>query len=158
MHEVTLDTAEQLTGLSRRSLRRRLGIGMMRQARLANLGRGYVPLACIREDIPTTLTPDDEEVIVRADRGDAEAQNDVALLFMEVERYDLALPWLRKAAAQEYPDAMHWLGRCYVSGHGVEKDEAQGLEWLRRAGGGGTCFYPAAAGESGRQFGAKPGG
>jgi hypothetical protein len=106
---------------------------MMRQERLDTLEKGYVPLACIREDIPTALESGDEEIFVRADRGDPEAQNDVAMIFMEEERYDLALPWLQKAADQVYSDAMHWLGRCYVSGHGVEKDEALGLNWIRRA-------------------------
>lgn len=55
------------------------------------------------------------------------------MILMGVERYDLAIHWLRLAAAQSYPDAMHWLGRCYISGKGMDLDEKEGLAWIRRA-------------------------
>ncbi|MCG5513135.1 tetratricopeptide repeat protein [Ectothiorhodospira shaposhnikovii] len=131
--EISLDTAERLTGLSRRSLRRRLATEMPRQERSDAVDRGCIPLAAVRADIPAALQPEDDEVIIRADQGEAEAQNDVALILMDADRYDLAIHWLRLAARQEYPDAMHWLGRCYVSGQGVDKDEQEGMAWIRRA-------------------------
>ncbi|WP_200182570.1 tetratricopeptide repeat protein [Ectothiorhodospira mobilis] len=133
MHKITLDTAQQLTGLSRRSLRRRLATAMLRQERSATLERGYVPLEALRGDIPVALVAEDDTAIVRADGGDPEAQNDLGLFFMGEGQYDRALPWLQKAAEQEYAEAMYWLGRCHVAGQGVEQDEDAGLEWIRRA-------------------------
>ena len=130
---ITLDTAERLTGLSRRTLRRRLAVDMPRQERLRRVDKGYIPLRCLRGDLPGDLGPEDERVIVLADQGYAEAQHHVALMQMEAGFSDLAIYWLEQAAAQDYPDAMHWLGRCHVSGEGVEEDEIRGLDWLRRA-------------------------
>ncbi|SEQ34631.1 Sel1 repeat-containing protein [Ectothiorhodospira magna] len=54
-------------------------------------------------------------------------------MLLEARRPDLALHWLQAAADQHYPDAMHWLGRCHISGEGVPKDEMLGLSWLQRA-------------------------
>jgi TPR repeat protein len=133
MRGITLDTAQLLTGLSRRSLRRRLAAGMLRRERHATLEKGRVPLAVLWDDLPPALGPGEEEGILRADGGDAEAQNDLALVFMEAGQPDRALPWLQMAADRQYPEAMYWLGRCHIAGQGMERDENAGLEWIRRA-------------------------
>lgn len=136
MPTISLETAERLTGLSRRTLWRRVARGVFKGFGRQESVHGHGPrisLAVVLEDIPATLEPGDEDIFLRADQGDPEAQNDVGLIFMEEERYDLALPWLQLAAEQEYPDAMHWVGRCYIAGHGVDKDDNLGLSWIKRA-------------------------
>lgn len=134
MHTVSIDTAMQLTGLSRRTLWRRVSSAPYPTQRESHAGsRTLIAIEAIQADLPAPLQPGDDAIMARADQGDPEAQNDVAMILMEANRHDLALHWLRLAAAQDYADAMHWLGRCYISGNGVEKDEAQGLAWLRKA-------------------------
>jgi hypothetical protein len=134
MHTISLDTAMQLTGLSRRTLWRRVSSAPYPTHRESHAGsRTLIAIETIEADLPAPLEPGDDAIIARADQGDPEAQNDVAMILMEANRYDLALHWLHLAADQEYPDAMHWLGRCHIEGNGVEKDEAQGLAWLRKA-------------------------
>ena len=134
MHTISLDTAMQLTGLSKRSLWRRVSSASYPTQRESHAGsRTLIAIEAIEADLPAPLEPGDEAIIARADQGDAEAQNDVAMILMEANRYDLALHWLRLAAEQEYPDAMHWLGRCYIEGNGLERDEISGLKWIRRA-------------------------
>lgn len=47
--------------------------------------------------------------------------------------YEQALECFRKAAEQGNASAQNNLGTCYFWGHGVEKDELQGVYWLRKA-------------------------
>ena len=134
MHTISLDTAMQITGLSKRTLWRRVSSAPYPTQRESHAGsRTLIAIEAIEADLPTQLEPGDDVIIARADQGDAEAQNDVAMILMEAERYDLALHWLGLAADQEYPDALHWLGRCYIEGKGVERDEISGLRWIHRA-------------------------
>ncbi|SEL61674.1 tetratricopeptide repeat protein [Ectothiorhodospira marina] len=134
MHTISLDSAMQLTGLSKRTLWRRVSFAPYPTRRESHAGsRTLIAIETIEADLPAPLEPGDDAIIAQADQGDAEAQNDVAMMLMEAERYDLAIHWLRLASEQEYPDAMHWLGRCYISGRGLDRDEAIGLDWIRRA-------------------------
>ena len=45
----------------------------------------------------------------------------------------LDIKQLQKAAEQGDAEAQNNLGRCYVKGDGVEKDEKEAAEWLRKA-------------------------
>jgi len=68
-----------------------------------------------------------------AERGDVDAQLDVAAHFEIEKNYVEAANWLRKAAGQGDSDAQSNLGYYYLAGIGVEKDYAAAVEWLRKS-------------------------
>lgn len=70
---------------------------------------------------------------MEADRGDSGAQNDLALLFLEQERPDIALQWFLLAAQQQHTDAMHYLSELYQHGKGVGKCESTAMLWRAQA-------------------------
>jgi TPR repeat protein len=92
-----------------------------------------IPFDAIRDQIVIPLEEDDLELIAEADSAIAEAQNDLALLFLLHGKPQGAIYWLELAVKQEYSDAMHWLARCYFEGNGVLKDENMGMMWLAKA-------------------------
>ena len=79
------------------------------------------------------MTPGDLAFVLRADAGDAEAQNDIGQLFSIAGKHEAALYWLQQATQQGNPDAMQWLGQCYLSGQGVPKDDNLGIMWIAKA-------------------------
>ncbi len=81
----------------------------------------------------TPISPEDLPRLLRADSGDAEAQNDIGQFFSTGGQNKAAIYWLQQAAQQDHADAMQWLGRCYVSGEGVPKDDNLGLMWIAKA-------------------------
>lgn len=85
------------------------------------------PLICI------SMGEMDLAMVLRADAGEAVAQSDIGQLFSNAGKPEIALYWIRKAAEQNYPDAMQWLGRCYLSGEGVDRDENIGIMWIAKA-------------------------
>lgn len=137
MRAISLDSAIVVTGLSKRTLWRRLTEGLI--ARADNDGRGramlafedLLPLLCI------AVVPEDYPLFIAADAGDAGAQNELALLFLEAGRPEVALHWLEAAVSgQQSPasgEAMHNLAGLYIRGVGVERDENVGLMWLAKA-------------------------
>lgn len=86
-----------------------------------------VPHICI------AMTAEDLAFVLRADAGDAEAQNDIGQLFSIAGKHEAALYWLQQAAQQGHSDAMQWLGRCHLSGAGVPEDEYMGVMWIAKA-------------------------
>jgi len=76
-------------------------------------------------------------VRLRAQRGDADAQNELAGHYAsghEIARdMDEALSWYAKAAAQGSVDAMYNLGFTHYYGQGVKKNAEEGLKWFRKA-------------------------
>lgn len=92
-----------------------------------------VELNAIKSNACVPLEEDDGPLIQDADTGNAEAQNDLALLFLANNKPRAAIYWLELAAKQDYPDAMHWLGRCHIDGNGVLQDENLGMMWLSKA-------------------------
>jgi len=134
MPSICLSTATSLTGLTKRTLWRRIDNGSLTAINATELGgktrvrlADIVPLACV------ALEPEDLRVILDADGGDAVAQCDLALIFLAAHRSAAAVTWLMLAAKQFYPDAMCHLGRCYLSGEGVARDENAGILWLSQA-------------------------
>lgn len=135
MKAISLDSAIVVTEISKRTLWRRLTDGQI--ARLENDERGramlafedLVPLLCV------SVEPGDYELFMDADSGDVEAQNDLALLFLEADKPEIALYWLQSAVAgqQVSVDAMHNLANLYLKGIGVEKNENTALMWLAKA-------------------------
>lgn len=135
MHWITLETAEQLTGLTRRTLWRRIaGRPDWKRNQDDPLRTAQIALEAIRADLRAAVQDEEDLAVIQAaDQGDPEAMNDTALLLLEGGEAEAALPWLRRAARAGHADAMHWLGRCYVSGDGVTADRDLGLDWLRRS-------------------------
>jgi uncharacterized protein len=134
MSSISLSTASSITGLTKRTLWRHIEQGSLTSISAREPGEktrvrleDVLPLACL------PLEPEDHRVIVEADGGDAVAHCDLALIFLAANRPADAVPWLMLAAKQFYPDAMYQLGRAYLSGAGVTRDEDSGLMWLSHA-------------------------
>ena len=130
---ISVDTAVQLTDLSRRTLWRRIGDGEIQRGKNDARGRAMIELEAIRQLITVPLEPSDWMVIEKADAGAADAQNDTAMLFLSAGKPRCAVYWLENAAKQDYSDAMQLLATCYMAGTGVAKDEHLGLMWLAKA-------------------------
>lgn len=135
MAHITLNTAVSITGLSKRTLWRRIADGQLRVHGIPSGGGEHTRV--LLDDVlamsPLRLEGDDRALIAAADAGAAEAQCDLALLFLAQNLAAEAVRWLALAAKQNYPEAMHQLGRCHVAGRGVAANEALGVEWISRA-------------------------
>jgi hypothetical protein len=134
MQHVSLQAAATLTGWSARTIRRRLADGSLKCA--ADNEAYYKTMICfdsIKHDICIALDPNDLELIKSADSGDAKAQNDLALLFLEKNKPKSAVYWLELAAKQHCTDAMHLLGSCYLEGKGLPKNDNLGIMWIAKA-------------------------
>lgn len=73
------------------------------------------------------------ELILAADGGSAEAQNDLGIVLLQAGQQLSALSLFKLAAGQDYPDAMHFLYRCHQSGTGTHRNEALAMMWLSKA-------------------------
>jgi TPR repeat protein len=69
----------------------------------------------------------------QAERGDAEAMTCLAVDHMDLQNFDEATRWFRKAAELGFPDAQLMLGSAYDYGKGVEKDSVEAVRWYRLA-------------------------
>jgi len=74
-----------------------------------------------------------EKHFEKADRGDVEAQTDIAYGFEQQGDYAQAFHWYRRAAEQGYAPAQHALANCYQVGIGVSIDYSHAEYWYRRA-------------------------
>ena len=134
MQHVSLQAATTLTEWSERTIRRRLADGSLKCA--ADNGAHYKTMICfdsIKPDLCIALDPDDIKLLKAADGGDAKAQNDLALLFLEHNKQKSAVYWLELAAKQNFTDAMHLLGCCYLEGNGLPKDDNLAIMWIAKA-------------------------
>jgi TPR repeat protein len=134
MQHVSLQAATTLTEWSERTIRRRLADGTLQCA--ADNEAHYKTRICfdsIKHDLCIALNPEDIELIKSADAGGADAQNDLALLFLENDKLKSAVYWLELAAKQQVADAMHLLGRCYIEGKGLTKDDNLAMMWIAKA-------------------------
>ena len=72
-----------------------------------------------------------------ADRGNAEAQFNIGLMYFRGEGVDKdyvkAVVCCQKAAKHGYAGAQLCLGISYLEGLGVQKDQAKGLIWVHKA-------------------------
>lgn len=130
---INLDAATSVTQLSKRTLWRRLSEGQITRQANDEEGRtmltfeDLVPMLCI------PMVSEDHDLLIDAAAGDAEAQTDLALLFLEAGKPDIGLFWLTLAADQGHPDAMHNLSKLYIQGTGPQKNDSIGLMWLAKA-------------------------
>ena len=75
-----------------------------------------------------------DETLRRAQRGDAKAQHDLAIMYIEAANYSKAAEWYAKAADQGYALSQINLGLMYEVGLGVEQDYYMaGILYLRAA-------------------------
>lgn len=136
MTYINLESAAALTGLSRRTLWRRIADGSL----TATQGRSrsgqdkkLVLLADVLDLSPLRFSDDDLALIAAADQSQADAQCELALMTQAQGYPQEGIYWLEQAAQQFYPEAMYWLGRAYLAAHGVPYDHIQGCHWLDRA-------------------------
>ena len=87
----------------------------------------------IKSDLCLALTLENIDLIEKADIGDAKAQNDLALLFLEQHKPKSAIYWLELASKQQFSDAMQLLAECYLAGNGLTKNENLALMWIAKA-------------------------
>jgi uncharacterized protein len=139
---ISLNTAIIVTGVSKRTLWRRVTDGQITRQDNDARGRAMLTLANLVPMLCVPVAPEDYELLSKADAGDADAQNDLAQLFLDADRPDIALHWLQLAVDQEHPDAMHNLAKLHIKGIGVPKDETKGLMWLAKA---ASCGHPIAS-------------
>jgi TPR repeat protein len=130
---ISLDAATVVTQLSKRTLWRRLSGGQITRQDNDNEGRAMLTFADIVPMLCVSVASEDYELIVEAAAGDAESQNDLAILFLDADKPEIGLHWLNMAANQGNPDAMHNLSKLYIKGAGIQKDESTGLMWLAKA-------------------------
>jgi hypothetical protein len=131
---ISLAAAITLSGLSERTLWRRIKEGSLQRGPDDERGRTMVELNTLLTLAKSLqVETKDIDLIIRADRGDADAQNDLALLLLAQGRQNSALYWFNLAANQKHADAMNWLGRFYIEGNGVAPDENVGIMWIAKA-------------------------
>jgi hypothetical protein len=131
---ISIASAITLTEWSDSTFRRRVADGSLtRSMENGGSGRVMVDFASIRLHACIPLAEEDIALIAAADAGGATAQSELALLFLEHGKPRSALYWLELAAKQGNADAMHWLGRCYIEGNGMLREENLGLMWLAKA-------------------------
>ena len=134
MFSVSLGTASALTGVSVRTLWRRIANGELRTCKdVGASGRTLVAVEDLLAHSRIDLAGDELALVCAADAGDPEAQCDLGLVFLRGGLAEEAARWFGAAAERFYPEAMHQLGRCYLTGCGVERDEVAGRQWMCRA-------------------------
>jgi len=134
MATITLNTAASLTGLSKRTLWRRVNDGLLHiQGQTEQGGHALVLLDEVMPLSRLQLEADDFSLVLDADAGKAEAQCDLGLEFLMQGMPTEAVHWFKEAAKQRYPEALHQLGRCYITGTGIKANEALGIEHISRA-------------------------
>lgn len=72
-------------------------------------------------------------LLMAAQKDNSEAQAALSLLYIEMEEYEKAMLWARRAIQTEQPMAYLALGRIYDEGLGVETDHKEGLRWFEKA-------------------------
>lgn len=130
---ISLDTACAITGMSKSTWWRRIARGDFTRVADDVRGRAMLLWSEVMPHICVPLEAEDQHFVLLADTGNAEAQDDIGQLFLMSEKYQAAFYWFQQAAQQNNPDAMQWLGHCYVGGHGVKKDDHLGLMWISKA-------------------------
>lgn len=75
------------------------------------------------------------DLIKRAESGDAEAQNQLAAKYLTAEPpdFDEAVKWLRMAAEQGDAGAQNNLGVLYMEGDGVKQGHKEAVKLFRKA-------------------------
>ena len=143
-HLISVDTAVVVTGVTKRTLWRWLGSGVIEHRGMDQRGRTMLAYADIKPKLCLSFAEDEDiELLVEADQGCRDAQNDLGILCLEQERADIALHWFNLAAEQGHADAMHFLSTMYQSGNGVERSDTTALLWRVKAAEAGHAIATA---------------
>lgn len=130
---ISVEAAIAITERSRSTWWRRIAKGEITRVADDARGRAMLLWSEVVPQICVPMEPVDLTFVLRADAGDAAAQNDIGQFFSIAGKHKIALYWLQQAAQQDHPDAMQWLGRCYISGDGVPKNDNLGIMWIAKA-------------------------
>lgn len=131
---ISLAAAITLTEWSKRTLWRRISDGTLtRGDHSASDDKTKIQLDAIKAHICIPLQADDYALIEAADKGNVEAQTDLALLFLAHAKPASAIYWLELAAKRDYPNAMYLLGRCHTDGNGMPQNDNLGIMWIAKA-------------------------
>ena len=140
---ISLAAAISLTDWSESTFRRRFSDGTVTREPGSSGGKSMIHFRCIAAHLCIAFTTDDLSIVAKADAGDHNAQNEVGLMFLENGKPKSALYWFDAASKQGNADAMHWLGRCYLNGDAVTKDDNLGFMWLSRSAASGHVISMA---------------
>lgn len=82
-----------------------------------------------------------------AEKGDPQAQHNLAFQFERQKKYDEAIKWYMRAAEQGYSISEMNLAQMYEKGMGVKQDFAEAKKWYRKSmeRGGGEALYRLAS-------------
>lgn len=133
MQFINIATAMTLTGWSERTFWRRFADGSVRRDTNSAAGKSMVEFDSIKPHMLIPLGADDYPLVQAADGGNAEAQTDLALLFISHHKLKQGIAWLEVAVKQEHAAAMRLMGRCHLEGQGVDQDDNLGMMWIARA-------------------------
>ena len=131
---ISLQAAMSLTQWSERTIRRRVADGSLpcvTDVPVSN--KILISLESIKSDVCLHLSDEDIELLKSADAGSAQAQMEMALLFLENGKEKSAVYWLELAVKQNFPDALHCLGSCYLRGEGFAQDDNLAVMWIAKA-------------------------
>lgn len=130
---ICLSTAMTITGLSKRTLWRRIGEGRIAtDSKPAPGEKTLVDLHDVLKCSPLEFKPEERAIIADADQGDRAAQCNLGFLLMKAGRQDNAIHWLRLSAKQLYPIAMCYLGKHSFTDKGLERSERSNLMCLNQ--------------------------
>lgn len=131
MKLVPMEAAMSLIDRSERTLWRMVSDGLVLKE-IQN-GTAMLLLDSLKPYFCIPFTDEDDELLDAAIDGDAASQTDVALIFLSQNKPNQAIYWLNLAVQQDFPDAMNFLGRCYIEGKGVDKNEQAGIILITKA-------------------------
>jgi hypothetical protein len=146
MQFINIATAMTLTGWSERTFWRRFADGSVRRDTSSAAGKSMVEFDSIKPHMLIPLGVEDYSLVQAADAGNAEAQTDLALLFISHHKLKQGIAWLEAAVKQEHAAAMRLMGRCHIDGQGVDRDDNLGMMWLARAAAKGDLIAQAQMG------------
>ena len=133
VNPISVHAVIAMTGRSRRTWRRRIDEGAIRELSSDARGRARVALEDIIPSIECTLDAEDLALLLLADAGDVEAQADCGEMFLALRMREAARYWLELAAAQGHANAMQCLARYHLSNDATPKDEQLAVRWLSDA-------------------------
>ncbi len=142
-HLISVDTAAVVTGVTKRTIWRWLGSGAIEHRGMDERGRAMLSYADIKPKLCIIFEDEDIDLLVEADQGFSDAQNDLGILCLKQDRADIALYWFNLAAEQGHADAMHFLSQMYQQGNGVAQSETTALLWRVKAAEAGHAIATA---------------
>ncbi|MGI4848460.1 MAG: hypothetical protein ACRYGK_10060 [Janthinobacterium lividum] len=130
--EIDLRLAGLLTGKTSKTMQRWCLEGVLPSRVVDQRGKRLVAVSAVLPHTP--LNEEDGALVALAAAGDAEAFDELGVLYLEAGLPELAYEWFSLAAKAGHADAMHWLSKIHIyGGMGKEKNEALGWSWLAAA-------------------------